>query len=214
MFKWLESRVLWGALLILAGIAFLLQNIFDFPLGGVFWGFLFVIGGFVFISVFISNRQQWWAVIPGFTMLGIGFTIVVGSVFPRLGEYIGGPVILGGIAVGFLFVYLIERKNWWALIPAGVMFTLAVVAGLERFISGGGTGGLFFLGMGATFALIALLPTPQGKMSWAWIPAGVLIVMGLIVFTAAENVFNYIWPVVLILVGVLFVFRAVISGRK
>ena len=210
MFKWLESRVLWGALLILAGLAFLLQNIIGFPIGGIFWGVIFGIAGLVFLSVYISNRQHWWALIPGFTLLGIGFTIAVSSLFPQLGGVVGGPVILGGIALSFFTVFLANRENWWALIPAGVMFTLAIVAGLDQFISGGGVGGIFFLGLGLTFALIALLPTSQGRMRWAWIPAGVLIFMGMVVFAAAENIFGFLWPIALILVGVFFVFRALI----
>jgi len=210
MFKWLESRVLWGALLILAGLVFLLQNIIGFAIGGIFWGVLFGICGLVFLSVYIGNRQHWWALIPGFVLLGIGFTIAVSSIFPQLGEVVGGPVILGGIALGFLTVYLANRVNWWALIPAGVMFTLAIVAGLDKFISGEGVGGIFFLGLGLTFAVIALLPTPQGQMKWAWIPAGVLVFMGMVVFAAAENIFNFLWPIALILVGVFFVFRALI----
>ncbi len=208
MFKWLESRVLWGALLILAGIVFLLQNIIGFPIGGIFWGVIFGVGGFVFLTVYLNNRQQWWAVIPGFSLLGIGFTILVSSLLPRLGNYIGGTVILGGIALSFLFVYLTDRNNWWAIIPAGVLFTLAIVAGLDQFISGGAVGGVFFLGMGLTFVLIALLPTTQGKMGWAWIPAGVLIFMGLVVIAATEQIFGYIWPIALIGAGIFFVFRA------
>ena len=210
MFKWLESRVLWGALLILAGLAFLLQNIIGFPIGGIFWGVIFGIAGLVFLSVYINNRQHWWALIPGFTLLGIGFTIAVSSLFPLLGGVVGGPVILGGIALSFFTVFLANRENWWALIPAGVMFTLAIVAGLDQFISDGGVGGIFFLGLGLTFALIAMLPTSQGRMRWAWIPAGVLIFMGMVVFAAAENIFGFLWPIALILVGVFFVFRALI----
>lgn len=208
MFKWLESRVLWGTLLILAGVVFLLQNILGFPFGGVFWGLLFGVAGFVFLAVYLGNKQQWWAVIPGFSLLGIGFTILVSSLFSRLGDIIGGTVILGGIALGFLVVYLSERNNWWALIPAGVLFTLAIVAGLDQFISGGAVGGVFFLGMGLTFVLIALLPTTQGQMKWAWIPAGVLMFMGLVVIAATERVFAYVWPVALIAAGIFFVFRA------
>lgn len=214
MFKWLESRVLWGSLLILAGVVFLLQNIIGFPIGGVFWGILFGIAGLVFVWVFISNKQQWWAVIPGFSLLGIGFTILVSSLLPRVGDFISGTVILGGIALGFLVVYLVDRNNWWALIPGGVLLTLAVVAGLDNFISGEGVGAIFFLGMGLTFVLIALLPGTEGKMRWAWIPAGVLIFMSFVVMAAAGQIFGYIWPIALIGVGVFFVFRALFSGKK
>lgn len=210
MFKWLESRVLWGSLLILAGVVFLLQNIIGFPIGGIFWGIIFGVAGFGFLAVFLSNRQNWWATIPGFSLLAIGFTILVNILFPVLGDWISGTVILGGIALGFAVVYFVDRNNWWAIIPAGVMLTLAIVAGLDQFISGGAVGGLFFLGMGLTFVILAMLPTNQGKMRWAWIPAGVLVFMGLVVIAATEQIFVYIWPIALIAVGVLFVFRALL----
>jgi len=211
MFKWLESRVLWGGLLILAGVVFLIQNIIGFPIGGIFWGTIMGLGGLIFLGVFLNNREHWWALIPGFALVGIGATILISSIFPRLGDFLSGPLILGGIGIGFFAVYLIERTNWWAIIPAGVMTTLAVVAGLDEFFSGTGTGGIFFLGLGLTFAIVALLPTAQGKMNWAWIPAGILTFMGLIVMAAAENLFNYIWPIGLIALGIFFVYRAVLS---
>jgi len=69
------------------------------------------------------------------------------------------------------------------------------------------TGGIFFIGLGLTFALVGLLPAPRGRMRWAFIPALVLLVMGLLIFAAAEQFINYLWPVALILVGLYLVFR-------
>jgi hypothetical protein len=95
------------------------------------------------------------------------------------GEW-GGSILLGGIALSFLLIYLVNRENWWAIIPGGVLLTLALIISLGSFLGGFEVGGLFFLGIGLTFALVAVIPNPQGSMAWAWIPAGILTVMGLL----------------------------------
>lgn len=213
MFKWLESRVLWGSLLILAGLVFLMQNIFHIQLGGLFWAALLGLGGLVFISVYLSERRNWWALIPGFTLLGVAATVFISSFFPRLDNIVGGLFILGGIGLAFVAVYLTERGYWWALIPAGVMLTLAAISVLDQLFSGFESGGLLFLGLALTFAVVAILPNPQGRMSWAWIPAGILAVIGLIISAASENLIGYVWPLVLIIGGLGLIYRTWISRR-
>jgi len=70
-------------------------------------------------------------------------------------------------------------------------------------IAGGiGSGSLFFLGLGLTFLLVAVLPNPFGKMQWAFIPAAVLVVMGALLGSqATAGLIGYIWPAVLIIIG-------------
>lgn len=211
MFKWLESRVVWGSLLILAGVVFLLQNLFNFRLGDFFWGLLFALGGLIFISVFINNRAQWWSLIPGFVLLGIAGTILVNSYLPGLQDILGGLFVLGGIGVAFLAVYLADRRNWWAIIPAGVMLTLAVISMLDNVLGGSASGGLLFLGMALTFVVVALVPTPRGRMNWAWYPAGILAVIGFIISVAASNLMGYVWPLILILGGLVLIYRTFVS---
>jgi hypothetical protein len=50
-------------------------------------------------------------------------------------------------------------------------------------------------------------------MKWAFIPAGIMIVMGLLITAALSPLINYIWPSALILAGLLLVFRAYIWRR-
>ena len=211
MIKWLESRVLWGSLLILAGVVFLLQNLFNFDFGALFWAILLGLGGVVFITVFINNRVQWWALIPGFTLLGVSATVFISNFLPRLDGVLGGFFVLGGIGTAFVAVYLSDRRNWWAVIPAGVLLTLATITVVDELLGGIGTGGLFFLGLGLTFGLVAILPTPQGQMRWAWYPAAALMVMGLLVAAAAENLIGYLWPAALILGGLVLIYRTIVS---
>ena len=206
MFKWLESRLLWGSLLILGGVLFLLQNLGIFELGGIFWGLLFGLAGIFFLSIFFQNRTNWWSIIPGFTLLGIAGQILVDRYAPQLSEITGGVFVLGAIGLSFLFVYLTDRQNWWAIIPMGVLLTLAIVSILDQLLIMD-MGGIFFMGLGATFALVALLPK-EVDTRWAWIPAIILFVLSIFTFAATEALLNYLWPLALILVGVYLIYRS------
>jgi len=212
--KALASRTLWGSLLILGGILFLLDNLGYIKIGGLVWAIILAVGGLVFVSVFLGDRQHWWALIPGIILLAVASTVAVDYLFAGRAGDLSGMIVLGGISLAFWMVYFVNREHWWAIIPAGVLATLAVVTGLDNILTGGiDTGGIFFLGLGATFALVAVLPTPHGQMKWAFIPAVVLIIIGLFVIGAATDLLNYIWPVALILAGAVILFRGFIWRR-
>lgn len=207
--KILESRILWGGLLVLAGILFLVQNLGIFRVGELFWVVLLALAGAFFLSIYLQNRSSWWALIPSLTLFSVGVIILLNWATPDHSGRWSGSIILGGIGLSFALVYLVARQNWWAIIPAGVLVTLALIAGLEQYFPALGTAGLFFLGLGLTFALVALLPNPQGDMRWAWIPGGILLLIGSIFLVAGGNLLAYIWPVILILAGGLFIVRAI-----
>ena len=210
-----EVRVIGGILLIAAGILFLLQNLGIFTVGAYLWPFIFGAGGLVFLYVFLTSRangstepaEAWWAVIPGFVLLSLAAMMALDQFAPQIGETWGGALFLGGIGLAFWVVYFTGRERWWAVIPGGVLLTNALVAGLSSVLGGIEMGGVFFLGLGLTFALLSFLPTPEGRMKWALIPAGVLLVMGLLITAAATAIFNYLWPAALILVGLYLLFR-------
>jgi hypothetical protein len=213
MLKWLKSPVLWGSLLIVAGILFLIQEIFKIQLGSIFWGVLLGLAGLFFILIYIGNRLNWWALIPGVTLVGVGLATILDVLLPGVGGILGGLLVLGGIGVGFIGVYISDRRQWWAIIPAGVMITLAVISVLDSLLSDLGTGGLLFFGLGITFAVLALLPGEQGKMRWAWIPAIVLVIVGLLITAAAEQMLLYLGPAALILGGLFIILRTITARR-
>jgi len=205
----LESRILWGILLIAGGVLFLLDSLGFIAVGTVLWPVLIGIASLVFLSIFVTApTSNWWAAIPGFVLLGLAGTIALDQLAPEVGEVWSGSLFLGGISLAFWVVYLVNTENWWAVIPGGVLLTLALVAGLSEMFQGIEMGGVFFLGLGLTFALLVLLPTPEGRLTWALIPAVVLLVMGALIIAAAEDLINYVWPVALILGGLYLVYRA------
>src|SRR5881296_834338 len=95
-------RVIWGFLLIGSGILLVLQN-FDLLriTSGLIWGILFGIGGILFLAAFAGSRRDWWAIIPGFTLLALGALISLESLAPNLASSVGGALFLGGIGLAF-----------------------------------------------------------------------------------------------------------------
>jgi hypothetical protein len=206
--KWPILRIFWGLLLIIAGVLFLLNGMGTISIGDNQWAILLVIGGLAFLSVFISDINQWWALFPAFGLLIGGAIIYLENAFPTVPGDIAGAIALGGIGVAFLLIFLSNFANWWALIPAGVMFSLAAVL-----LLGFQSGGIFLLGLGLTFGIIGFVPTEQGRMRWAFIPAIVLIGVGLIVMLASINFFALMWPLGLITAGLVIIYFVIRKRR-
>lgn len=207
--KRFDAHTIGAILLIVAGALLLLQN---FGLLGIFvsliWALLFAAGGLVFLYLFLTERTRyWWAIIPGFALIGVAALIVLDEFFPRIGGDLGGMILLGSLGLAFWVIYFRKREYWWAIIPGGVLVTLALIVGLESVFKGAETGGVLFLGLGLTFGLLYFLPTPQGRMKWALIPAAILVVIGLLITIAAVGAFQYLGAAAMILVGLYLLFR-------
>jgi hypothetical protein len=202
----------WGLLLIVAGILLLLGTLGILgQLVAYIWALLFAVAGLGFLYVFLNRRDNWWAVIPGMTLLGIGGVILVSEAAPRWGAAWSGALFLASLALAFWIIYVSQRGYWWALIPAGVLTTLAMVTGLSSVLPGLETGGIFFLGLGLTFLVLSVVRTPEGRLTWALIPAAVLLVMGALLVAQSVRAFAYVWPIALVVAGAYLLFRAATS---
>ena len=140
---------LWGIVLVIVGVLVLLQN-FGYlnVLRGLIWAGAFGLGGLVFLSVFVSEAERWWAVIPGLTLLGLALLIGLDELFPGLDGDWGGMLFLGMIALSFWLIYVRVRGAWWAIIPAGVLTTLGRYHRARQFHPGRYHGGRAVLGDG------------------------------------------------------------------
>jgi len=207
--KRFDVRTIGAILLIVAGALLLLQN---FGVLGIVvalvWALLFAAGGLVFLYLFLTERTRyWWAVIPGFGLLGLAALIVLDELFPRIGGDLGGMIFLGAFGLAFWAIYFQKREHWWAIIPGGALLTLAVIAALSSVFEGAETGGILFVGLGLTFGVLYFLPTPHGRMKWAIFPAAVLLVMGLLITVAVLGAFQFLGAAALILIGLYLLFR-------
>lgn len=199
-----------GALLVALGALFLLQNFGLFgSFGNFIWLVLFGVGGLAFLYVFAVNPQQWWAVIPGFVLLGLAALIGFGD---RLGNW-APAFFLGSIGLAFWVIFVVRREFWWSLIPAGTLTTLAFVSALADRIPEMAFVGIFFLGLAATFGLVYLLSGPVTRQKWALIPAGILAVVGVLLMLSLGGLINYLWALGLIGVGVYLLSRARLFQR-
>jgi hypothetical protein len=200
--------VVGGILLVLAGLVLLLNN---FGIIQLNWemlvGPLFGIGGLVFLAVYLLDRDNWWALIPGFVLIGLGIIFFMGQNLESMAEELGGAVFLGLLGLAFLLIYITHRENWWAIIPGGVLVTLAGVTLIPE--DSVLMGGAFFLGLAVTFGLVYILPSPSGRMKWALYPAGILLILGILVMLGATNLLNYVWPLALLIAGAYVIYLAV-----
>ncbi len=195
----LNPRILiGGSLLLFGGLLFLEQLGILKGASSLFWSFAFIAFGASFLGAFFMDmKDRWWAVIPGFVFVGLG----VEGILPAQFESFSGSVFLGALSLAFWFVYISDRSRWWGIIPGGVLATLAVLTNLDE-VSGVATGGVFFIGLGLTFLLVAVLPNTVGRMNWAYIPATVLVLLGVFIGNeAAVGMMQYLMPAALVVVG-------------
>ncbi|GAB4503513.1 MAG: hypothetical protein Fur0043_05050 [Anaerolineales bacterium] len=151
IFGFLEnaSEAFWGIVFFSGGLAFLVVF-----LGGQWWavipaltlagiGILMFLpatyedlGGALFLGmlglsfwlVYLSDRQKWWAILPG----GILFTLTATAVLTdALPEAWLGAVFFAGLALTFLLVALLAGMRWayWTALALGIVSSLAFVPG-------------------------------------------------------------------------------------
>ncbi|HLF02643.1 MAG TPA: hypothetical protein VI547_11745 [Anaerolineales bacterium] len=197
-------NILIGLALVGLGILYLLQNFGRLTLANYVWPIVFAAGGLAFLVGYFTSRAHWWPLIPGFTLLGLAAASGSEFLFPRLENEISGPLFLGGVSLGFWATYIFHRQNWWALIPGGVLMTLATVAAADEVYGSDRAGAVFFVGLAATFAIVFIAT----RQTWALFPAGGLLAFGLFILVGLERFIDYLWPAVLIFAGAFLLFRA------
>jgi hypothetical protein len=200
-------------LLLVLGVLILLQNLGLLGTALAFvWAIVFAAVGVGFLYLLVRAPEQWWAVIPGFGGLGLAAVVLLSEIAP--GADWTGAVFLGALGLSFAAVYIIRREFWWAIIPAGVLLSVTLVVLLESIDVGFDAGSIVLIGLGLTFALVAFLPTPSGRMRWALIPAAVLLLIGLLVLAESAQVAGYLIPAVIVLAGVYLLVRGMLSKES
>lgn len=198
---------LWGSILIvLGGIALLGQFVPGFSVGPLVAVF-FVGGGAVFFTIYLRDHEHWWALIPGYTLMMIGAVIFFGTMrFP--GNFIG-MFIMFAIAFPFLYVYIRNRENWWALIPAYTMSSIGGIIALSSVLHGNLMGTYVMFTIALPFFYVYLR---NREHWWALIPAGImgLIGIGLLLGTS----YQFVVPAALILLGIFLLGRQVIHDKS
>lgn len=189
-----------GVMLIALGGAFLVNQIFPGFVSGLLWAAAFAIGGVAIYSWYMQNRSQWWALIPAYTAEVVAGIILLSTLRFFPGEFIAA-FIMFAIGFPFLYVYLRDRSQWWALIPAYTMGAVGGVILLGRWLSGEFVAAYINFAIAAPFLYVYLR---NRQNWWALIPGGIMAAIGLAFFVAGVA---WLIPVAMILVGVYLLAR-------
>jgi hypothetical protein len=173
--------------------------------------FLFMIA-LSFLLVYLNNQTRTWALIVAYATAVLGIAPLM-SMGGRDAAYYG-PIFLFAVAVPFFIVYFRSAQNWWAIIPAGALTTISIIAALaiaglinERgrgaFISAGYANALLMGGLAATFAVVWL----RHAKPWAKVVTAALAVVAVASLFFA-NYSQIFWPLAIILVGIYLFYTA------
>lgn len=185
-----------GVILLLAMITLLVDSV-----GGEWIGsmFLFLIG-LSFLVVYLNNRTRTWALLVAYILGVLSIAPAMASGGETAAYY--GSVFLFAVALPFFIIYFRSAENWWAIIPAGVLTVLAIIAafaiaGWIHDESEGGYANAFLMGgLAVTFAVVWL----RNAKAWAKVVTIVLAALAVasVFFASYTEVF---WPVAIILAG-------------
>lgn len=208
-----DYRTLFGVLLIVAGALLALQQ-FGYLQGdwndALFAG-LWALGSLYFYDQYRQNKAHWWFGLVAFILGGLAVTNALDLIVPPVGDVLGGGIFLGAIGAGFLIVYRRNPTNWWAIIPAGTLFSLALISMVNDlpFELPFDSGGILFIGLGLTFLTLTQITVNGEKLSWGFFPAIPLFALGLFVAFGSAASWNLIWPTALVLLGACFLIEAI-----
>lgn len=196
-----RARIFWGLVLVAAGIVALglTTGVVQSP-GGTIVGAGCVVAGIALLGAYVGLHMHWWTLIAGPALLAVGAVILL----PAGGD---GAIFLGGIGLGFGLVAVTKAERWWAIIPAGTLLTLALIALVSGVIGGLWSGVVLFLGLGLTFAVVAALKVQGKAMTWALFPSLACVFVALLIATTG-SAGEIIWPLALVVGGVLLLIRA------
>ena len=192
-----------GVMLFLALVTLLVDTA-----GGEWVGAMFLLMiGLGFLAVYFNDRTRQWALLVAY-IFGVLSIAPMLAAFGEMSAYFGS-VFLFAVALPFFVVYFRSAENWWAIIPAGavsvvaVIATLAIAGVIDDATSGGYVGAFLMAGLSATFAVVWL----RHAKDWA---KTVTIVLGALAVASAffSSFYEMFWPVAFILGGIYLLYIA------
>jgi hypothetical protein len=190
------------ALLMIALLITLIElNILDDPFIATF---VLAAIAFPFLFVYFQDQAHWWPLIPAYVLLSIAVMIPLNE-FNLIRDAFVATYVLGTIALPFIVVYLRDRENWWALIPAYVLLSVGIMVGLIE------TGFMRDLLVPAYVMFSIAIPfifiyIRNPREWWPLIPGGVMGVIGM-AFLLSERSTRIITPILVIAIGVFIIMR-------
>jgi len=151
-----------------------------------------------FLTGFLIDRRRWGLLIPAYILVIAAVetaiqTVVIPAWLSGEGDsillraYTSGAGMMIMLALPFFVVYVVSKKSWWALIPAGVLTSIAAIIVLPVLVPDehnthfGLYSGVLFVGLTITCGILWLQRKTQ-PTDWAKYPAAGLFVLSILAF--------------------------------
>jgi hypothetical protein len=173
---------------------------------------MFVVAGLLSLGFYLTAGRHPALLIPSYVMFCIAGIVAVAT----YGLLDGGMIatfVLSLVGIPFLVTFLTNMKqNWWALIPAYVLFVVGVMVALIE------TNVLTDLLIPSYVNFAVAIPffvvyLVNRKNWWALIPGGIMAAIAS-AFLIAESMIQYVVPVILIVIGIVLLFRPIGKGSQ
>ena len=172
-----KSSLFWGLLLIIGGGVALAQQ-FGYlnQLPNSAWMWVFALISLVgLVSYLTSGLKEWGWLFPAGIFGGLAVTVALATNHVSSAA-VGSPIFFG-LLMPFLVAYLTDRtRNWWALIPGGIMLFLSMVTLLVDNVGGEWIGSLFLFLIALSFFVVYL---NNHARTWALLVAYIMFVLSI-----------------------------------
>lgn len=196
-----------GIVLLFIGGFLLLSNLLEISIKDN----ILILIGLAFMTGYYFKRNTGY-LIAGIIILAIGISQIVDT-YNLLRVDISGTIFLLGLGTAFLIIYFVKKIRGFIY---GGFFLIAI--GFSRLVNeiyGYDLFWVFALFIGVVFYLIYLIETRKSNKKWPLIVGTIFIVISLISYLTVEDVIatsvwealSYIWPVLIILIGLKIVYN-------
>jgi hypothetical protein len=205
---YLTDRSEWGFLITtysLWAVAILIAlAVLDFMPGAFIAIYVLVAIALPFLVVYLRDRSNWWALIPCYVLVAIA-TMIGLTEWDILPDAFVATYVLTAIALPFLVVFLRDRTNWWALIPAYVLLVVGIMVALLdlNVLTDLWVPAYVMFAIAIPFFVVYVW---NPKEWWPLIPGGIMAVIGS-AFLLSSGAARYLTAVVLIVVGIIILTR-------
>jgi hypothetical protein len=200
-----KRNLQWGILLITFGITALMDT-FTFGTDWLRVGVI-ALGGLIGLAVYLLDRSDWVLLIPPYILLvAAGISSLALSGYAE-GEFFASFVLIM-IALPFLYVFLRDRAQWWALIPSWVLLVISAIIAVEElgWIDDFWIATLILGSIGLPFLVVFLRNREQW---WALIPFYIMASLALMIPLIDTHVIEDAWVATFILGAVALPFLVV-----
>lgn len=198
----INGRKLLGIALLVMGLLAIIANLQILGERSVRIGWAVIWGTASVFALYyaVKRPSQNWLLPLGLALLGLAVSRVL-AYFPATEDF-ANLTAAAWVGLSILSLVWIGAKNWLAIIPAGVLLSLAVVEAFRAWELDLPVEGVLFLGTGLSFLVLFFLPSQIGKTNWALIPAAILLAVGALAsYQDVTQATGYILPALLLLAG-------------